>query len=183
MSVNNLKEIQDKIIKYFSKKGIILILNEYNNLIWNYKNHYSEFTTILYVQKEFFDQYYTITYHVNGANIRTYKKKTKSSSKNFCGIIYKNFINFQKIFDERALDKKNETDLKNIYCTELTRYYSRIHHKISIDIFKLSTNEIDISITGYNQKNRQENYYSIKYKDNKYYLYSKSDYTEKTLVY
>lgn len=180
MSVNNLKEIQDKIIKYFSKKGINLI-KEYDNLVWNYNVHYSDFSTILRIRKDYYlDEFYLITYDVKGADITTYKKKTKSSSKNFCLIIYKNFMAFQKNFDEKALEIKIETDLKKNYCIELTRYYSRLHHKVSIDVSdNREPNEINIKITGYDQRNRPESYYSIKYTGNKYYLISKSDYIKK----
>ena len=177
--MNNLEEIQDKIIKYFSKKGINLI-KEYDNLIWNYNIHYSEFSSILRIRKDYYlDEFYLITYNVKGADITTYKKKTKSSSKNFCLIIYKNFMAFQKIFDEKALELKIETDLKKNYCIELTRYYSRLHNKISIDVSEYIPNEININITGYDQRNRHESYYCIKYMNNKYYLISKSDYIKK----
>ena len=176
--MNNLKEIQEKIIKYFSKKGIVLI-QEYDNLVWNYNIHYSNFSTILRIRKDYYlDEFYLITYNVKGADIRTYKKKTKSSSKNFCLIIYKNFMAFKKIFDENALELKIETDLKKNYCIELTRYYSRLHHKISIEVSNREP-EININITGYDQRNRHETYYSIKYTNNKYYLISKSDYLKK----
>jgi len=176
--LNNLLETQEKIIKYFSKKGINIIINEYYNLVWNYKIHYSDFSVILYFQqKEYDDDFYTITYHVVGANIRTYNKKTKAS-KNFCYTLHKNFLVFQKIFDEHANILKVDTDIKQDYCIELTRYYSRIHHKIIIDVSK-RLDEIDINITGYDCKFKPETYYSIKYKNDKYYLMSKTDYTKK----
>ena len=181
--MNNILEIQEKIIKYLSKKGINLIKEFDNYLIWNYNVHYSEFSAILNIRKDYYlDEFHLITYRVKGTDITTYKKKTKSSTKNFCLIIYKNFMAFKKIFDENALKLKIETDLKKNYCIELTRYYSRLHNKISIDVSDsdlIDTNEITIKITGYDQRNRHEYYYSIKYTGNKYYLISKNDYTKK----
>lgn len=179
--MNNLLEIQNNIIKYFSKKGIDIIIDKYNNLVWNHKLHYSNFSVILYFEKEYFDDFYTIRYHVCGASI-TYKKKlkTKTSSKNFCLTIYKNFLYIQKVFDEKAIELKIDTDIKHNYCIELTRYYSRLHHKIGIEVSQRSNeNEIDIYITGYDRYFNHETFYSIKYKNNKYYLISKSDYIKK----
>ena len=175
---NNLSEIQQKIIKYFSKKNIEIIINEYNNLIWNYNSHYSNFSVILYCQqREYDDEFYTISYHVNGASIKTYNKRTKAT-KNFCLTLYKNFLGFKKIFDENADKSKIDIDIKNKYCTELSRYYSRKHHKIGIEVSN-DFDAINIYITGYDQKFKHEAYYSIKYKDDKYYLISKSNYIKK----
>ena len=175
--MNNILEIQEKIIKYLSKKGIDVVIVDGGYLTWNYNIHYSKFSATLMIRKEnYYDTDYNITYHVRGASIkRLYKRKTSTASSGFCLRIYKNFLEFKTIFDQIANDFKIDKDIRDQYCIELTRYYSRLHHKIELDITK---NEflININITGYDKNCKQEKYYCIKYRDNKYYLNSVSDY-------
>ena len=180
--MNNLSEIKTKIVKYLSKKDINVDINANLNLEWKYSLHYSNFLVVLFVEKlEYEHDFYTISYHIqSGPGVRnSHRKRTKTSTANFCLNVYKILISFKKVFDEKSNEIKIETDLKNKYCLELKSYYLRFHDIVTIDVFNYSKN-ININITGYNASHKHEAYYSIIYTNNKYYLSYKTNYVKKS---
>jgi len=171
--MKELLEYKNYLIKYLSKKDVILITPSDNSyyLIWNYNVHYSKFEIKLYFDKrKYDDEFFIIKYNVNCYSIKTSRRKT-STKGNFGAVVYKNLQYIKDNLDKNALENKNKIDTKKKFCTELESYYKRSYKSVTI-----STEQYDdrilINIFAYNDNNMSVNY-NILYYNSKYYLQSK----------
>ena len=165
-------EINNKLIEYLSKKGLEVYVVE-SLLYWNYNIHDSNFKINLYIENRY-DNFTIIRYYSNTHLTNLHKKKT-STKNNFCLSVYKNLLSIKVEFDKIAEETKIKNELKNKYCNELESYYSKKYDKVEI-----KTTEEDNYI-GININCDYKSYYNIMYKNNKYYLKSKSMYFDKQI--
>lgn len=169
---------KEYLINYLSKKNFHLEKNEsYNELIFVYKKHNLELKVILYFEYNYSSEFYTIRYYNNmGINVKGRKTKATGS---FSYRVYKNLQYIISKFEPIAEEGKKIKDKEKKYATELLSYYKKIHKYVNIDIYD---SNYDNSITIYihtSDDDKRTNYVII-YKDNKYFLKSKTiEYYEK----
>jgi len=177
--MNNLSkdEINDKLIKYLSKKGINITL-DYNNMVWNYEPHYSKFKITIYPERSDDDKL-IIRYYTNHYNLDGLKRRRTSITNSFCNSVYKNLIWIKEKLDVIANDVKYKTDTKNKYCSELEEHYKTIHKNVTVSINE-NTDSKNIVISGQDTFEKYSNYY-ITYKDNRYYMNNKVSYLNEVL--
>lgn len=167
------QEIKENLIKYLAKKGIELSLNENNSLVWVYKVHYSTFTTKLFIEaKDGWNENSgsVIKYYCSYAEGLGRRKTAVNSG--FGLKVYKNLMFIKEQLDKKAEQVKETVDRKKQYCTELEMYYKKIHKRVDISTSKNNDGSISITISGYDDQ--KSTYYSILFKDNRYYLNSKN---------
>ena len=168
-------EVKQKLIKYLTKKGLNVELDIDEKIYWNYNVHYSTLKIKLDPEKDNYDDDFFIIRYLTSIQLDGLYKKKTSTKNNFCLAVYNNLLLIKEQFDKIAEYKKIETDLKNKYCNELEAYYKRKYDKVGITT-KQTDDYVDISINcDYGE------YYNIIYKDNKYYLKSKSIYFDKQI--
>lgn len=169
---------QTYLIKYLSKKNFHLEKDEnYNELIFIYKKHYSELRVRLYFEYNYSSEIYTIRYYTNhGVKLRGRKTKATGS---FGNRVYKNLQYIISKFESIAEEDRKVKDREKKYTTELRSYYEKIHKYVSINTYDSNyDNSITIYING-NDDNKRTSY-NILYKNNQYFLKSKTvEYYEK----
>lgn len=165
-------EAREYLIKYLAKKGINLSLNEYNNLIWIYKSHYSEFIIKIYIEPKdgWSDESGLIIKYYSSYAEQLGRRKTAVTD-GFGLKVYKNLIFIKEQLDKRAEQLKETIDRKKKYCTELEIYYKKIHKRVEISTSKNRDESISININAYDDNKSTS--YSMTYKDNRYYLNGK----------
>ena len=168
------KETQDKIIKYLGKKGMILIIDGTGELIWNYKQHYKEFSVRLYLEKKnYSDEQPNLIRYYPSERIKGMNRKKTTINSGCCLKIYKDLTWIKPKFDEIAEKDKIVIDNKTKYCTELELHYKKLYNYVSITTSKYDE-IVNININCSNNNNSV--YYMITYKNNKYYLNRKTEY-------
>jgi hypothetical protein len=158
------KEIKEKIIKYLGKKGITAIINDDNELVWNYTPYYSKYRVELSIGRK--DPWkenseYVVKYHTSIYICGLNRRKT-SVNDGFCLKIYRNLLWIKRHLDEDALEHKEKIDTKNKYCTELEMYYKKIHKSVSVASNKNSDNSVNIFVSCYDEN--MSTYYLVKIK-------------------
>jgi hypothetical protein len=166
-------EIKNKIIKYLKNKGIEVALNEDQNLVWNYEPYYSKYTVKIYVEdKNYNSGDFKVTYY-SSSHVKGIKRRKTAVTDGFCLKIYRNLMWIKEQLDVYANEVKAKTDIKIKYCTELEIHYKKLYKHVDVRSEKNFDNTIDININCYDNSNNC--YYSITYKENRYYLNHKTE--------
>jgi hypothetical protein len=172
-------EIQNKIITYLGKKGIIITISENDELTWNYKQHYTVFSVRLYLEKKnYSDQQPNLIRYYPSERIKGFSRRRTSVNSGFCLKIYRDLMLIKPKFDEIAEKIKLKEDVKIRYCTELELHYKKLYKYVGISTSKYE-NIVNIDMSCSNSNSSV--YYSITYKDNKYYLNRKTEHFDSPL--
>lgn len=175
------KELAEVIIKYLNKKGINLVFED-DSLYWKYEKYYSKFSTeLVFDKKDYYnDKYYNIIKYHNLAYYNGINKRRTSISDGFCLKIYKNLMWIKEKMDKSAEKEKIKIDTKTKYCTELETYYKKLYKYVRINVGIEDNNIIPIDITCSDKDTVV--YYSMFYKNNKYYLTSELENYEESQI-
>lgn len=160
------------LIDYLNKKNIDIYYDEYDDMVWLYKEHYSNFKIKISVFTDYNKDKKFLKYYASESVTGLHKKKTYIHDNNSYRLnVYKQLLIIKKELEKRAIKYKIETESKNKYCLELERYYNRKHKSINISTHEIFNN-VQISVSAHDIK--KSHYYKIEYKNNKYYLIKKT---------
>lgn len=160
-------ELEIKLIDYLKKKNIELVKDKYN-LIWNYSLYFSQFKIGIVFENK--NDKYIITFRCRNV---IHKKKKTTVNKGFELRVYKILLLIKSELDKIAESQKIEKESKIKYCSELESYYKRKYKRVDIStIYDSISNYMSISVNCHESESYNSNstYYSIYYKDGKYYL-------------
>jgi hypothetical protein len=163
-------EVKTYLIKYLSKKDIVVIIDNNNRLVWNYNTLYSKFK-ITFRLEDGYNKPFKIRFY-SSEFIKGLVRRGTLAKGSFGLNVYKTLQFIKPHLDKIADEYKIKTDQQNKYCTELESYYKKIHNRVEITVNKQDDNSINIKIIGYDLDNKTT-YYYIMYNNNKYYLTSK----------
>jgi hypothetical protein len=175
-------EIKTKLVKYLNEKGIDMIINDNGKLIWTYEPHYSKFEIRLnYTYKNENDNDPIIFYSPNTFVNKDFHRRKTSINNSYCLKVYRNLQIIKEEYDKIAVANKRVVDTKTKYCTELEKYYERLYDRVDITTSKQIDDTISISISCYNGYTASA-FYNILFKNNKYYITHKVDYTKEIFM-